>query len=66
VKTGADGKFSFGELKSGKYELSVSSGLGGFWSRIEVARPKKKCRHGLAIFMVAMMPESCGNHAVNQ
>jgi len=67
IKTGQDGKFIFDELKPGIYELNAqAAGYRIFRSSIVVAKPEKKCRHGLAIFLAAGNMESCGSRVIKQ
>ncbi len=64
VTTTADGKFIFGELNSGKYELSAEGPLGfkTFRSLIEVRNPEKKCRRELVIVLAPLYPDNCGSY----
>jgi len=67
VKTGQDGKFRFGELKSGNYELmGQATGYLTFRSAIVVAKPENKCKRGLAIYLDTGGLESCGSHVIKQ
>ena len=64
VKSDQDGKFIFGELKSGNYELNAqAAGYLTFQSPIVVARPRKRCRRGLAIFLDV---GRCGSRVMKQ
>lgn len=65
VKTAADGKFMFGELKSGSYELSAQlDGFLPFRAPIVVASPAKQCKRGLLIMLVLPYPDNCGSYVV--
>lgn len=67
VKSGQDGKFMFGELKSGNYELiAQADGYRVFQSPIAVAKPQKRCGRGLAIFLDVGGLESCGSRVMKQ
>jgi hypothetical protein len=67
VKTPADGKFIFGELKPGKYDLNAeAAGLQLFLSPIVVASPAKKCKRGLVIKLMWFYPDNCGSYVVKQ
>jgi hypothetical protein len=64
-KTGQDGKFTLGQLKSGHYELNAQAdGYRTFRSPIVVAKPEHRCRHGLAIFLDTGALESCGSRVM--
>jgi hypothetical protein len=65
--TAGDGKFIFGELKSGNYELNAQAdGFRMFRSPIVVAKPAKKCRRGLVILLDTGGLESCGSRVIKQ
>jgi hypothetical protein len=67
LKTGQDGKFKFVELNSGNYELNAQAdGYLIFRSPIVVAKPEKRCRRGLAIFLDTGGLESCGSRVMKQ
>lgn len=68
VKTAGDGKFIFVGLKSGSYELSAKADriFKAFQSPIVVARPAKKCRHGLVIVLVVGGLENCGSYVMKR
>jgi len=67
MKTGSDGKFIFGELKPGSYELNAEVGyLRPFRSPIVVANPAKKCRRGLVIMLVVFYPDNCGSYVMKR
>ncbi len=64
----ANGRFQFTDLKSGQYELVAESGTTfvPFRLSITLAKPKKKCRHPLAIRMVFVYPDNCGSYVIKQ
>jgi len=65
--TGADGKFLFPEMKSGKYELAADfDGFRPFRSPIVLTKPAKKCRHELLIMMVLPYPDNCGSYVMKR
>jgi hypothetical protein len=65
VKTGQDGKFRFGELKSGNYELiGDATGYRTFRSAIVVAKPENKCKQAILLDTGGL--ESCGSHVIKQ
>jgi hypothetical protein len=65
VKTATDGNFTFGELKSGNYELDADSdGFRPFRSPIVVSNPVKQCQRGLLITLVLPYGENCGSFVV--
>jgi hypothetical protein len=65
VKTGADGKFMLGELKSGNYELDADfDGLLPFRSPVVLANPEKRCNRGLFIALVLSYPDNCGSRVI--
>jgi hypothetical protein len=65
AKTAADGTFSFGELKSGGYELIArTDGFVPFRSPIVVKNPAKKCGRGLVIVLVLFYPDNCGSYVM--
>lgn len=67
VTTTADGKFIFGDLKSGSYELSAQAdGFLKFRSPIVMASPAKKCKQGLVIVMVLPYPDNGGSFVMKQ
>jgi hypothetical protein len=67
VKTAGDGKFIFGELKAGNYELSAEAvGFRPFRSPIIVSNPATKCRRGLGIFLDTGGLDSCGSRVMKQ
>lgn len=67
VKTGADGNFTFGELKSGSYGLSARAEyLVPFQSPIVVVNPTKQCKRGLLIMLVTSYPDNCGSRVVKR
>ena len=67
MKSGQNGKFTFSELKPGSYELDArSAGYRPFRSPIVVAKPEKRCRHRLPIFLDTSGLESCGSRVMKQ
>lgn len=67
MNSGEDGKFAFGELKPGSYELTAqAASYRTFRSPIVVAKPTKKCTHRLAIFLDIGGLESCGSRVVKR
>lgn len=65
VETDGTGTFNFGELKSGRYELSADiDGLVPFRFRIVVENPAKQCKRGLLIRLEAHYPDNCGSYVV--
>jgi hypothetical protein len=57
----------FGELKSGRYELSAQfDGFETFRSPIVVANSGKKSRRGLIIVLVLTYPDNCGSYVMKQ
>jgi hypothetical protein len=50
IQTDADGKFEFGKLEAGDYELrALSPGYSAMQSHIKVGRATTKCERGLQI-----------------
>lgn len=67
LRTGQDGKFKFGELKQGDYELAADAvGYRSFRSPIVVSKPKNQCKCRLLIFLDAGGLESCGSRVIGQ
>jgi hypothetical protein len=67
VKTGVDGKFFFGELKAGSYELEANfDGFKTFRSPIVLVGPAKKCKRGLIIVLVLYYPDNCGSYVMKR
>lgn len=62
-QTGEDGRFSFDEIKAGKYELRFQA-YGFLVSRfaIVLGKPAKKCRQELAIGLSVRGVETCNNN----
>ena len=65
TKTSRDGKFTFGELPAGKYELSAE-GFEPIRTPIVVVRPTNKCSHGMRIVLVLSYPDNCGSYVKKQ
>lgn len=60
VETGIDGKFKFGELKAGNYDLQAqATGFRLFSFPIVVENPDKKCKRPLEIILLASGLEIC-------
>ncbi len=67
VRTEADGKFLFHDVKAGKYELTVHfDGFRPFQSPIAVKTPVNKCERELVIVMVLPYPDNCGSYVMNR
>lgn len=49
-QTGDDGKFSFDQLKAGKYEIQVRvNGLGGASTQVVLVQPGVRPKRGIAV-----------------
>jgi hypothetical protein len=60
VETGIDGKFKFGELKAGNYDLQAQgTGFRLFSFPVVVENAAKKCKHPLEIILLASGLETC-------
>lgn len=60
VKTGADGRFLFGEFAPGNYEVRVQAdGFRAFQFPIVVVKPNSKCKQALEIGLTTGYPENC-------
>jgi Carboxypeptidase regulatory-like domain len=67
VESGDDGKFQFPELKSGTYELAVTSdGFRPFHSAITARGPAKRCGRGLVIVLELGYPDNCGSYVLRR
>jgi len=67
VESDGDGNFIFDGLEPGNYELFTQSDpYRIFRTPIVVAKPEKKCRRRLAIFLDVGGLESCGSRVMKQ
>lgn len=67
LTTGPDGKFTFGELDSGTYDLNATAyGFRTLRTSIRVAKPDTRCRRRLEIYLDTGGLESCGSRVTKQ
>jgi hypothetical protein len=67
AKTTEEGKFSFPELKPGKYELAAKfEGFRSFRSLITLKNPKNRRRRELVIVFVLPYPDNCGSYVLKR